>query len=261
MRDPGTPGAGRELPAALRSFLRPGERADDLQRSSLFIIQDPSRFCFGMDAVLLSGFVTVKPGERVTDLCTGGGIIPLLLSAKTEASVITGVEIQEAMADMAERSVRMNGLSERVRIIRGDLREKGTAGESGSQDVVTCNPPYMAEKSGIQNPESALALARHEITCTLDDAVRESARLLRNGGRAAFVYRPHRLSELFACMREHRLEPKRMKTVHPFRDREANMVLVEAVKGGGAFLRVEAPVIVFSAPGEYSPEIREVYGY
>ena len=126
---------------------------------------------------------------------------------------------------------------------------------------MTCNPPYMAAGNGIPNPEDALALARHELTCTLEDAVRETARLLRNGGRTAWVYRPNRLAELFAVMRACRLEPKRLKFVHPFADREANMVLIEAAKGGGSFLKVEAPVIVFRAPGEYSPEIREVYGY
>ena len=253
--------SGPEVLKNAESFLHPGERLDDLQRSDLRIIQDPSKFCFGMDAVLLSGFVTVKQGERVTDLCTGGGIIPLLLSAKTKASQITGIEIQKDMADMAERSVRLNGLEERVRIICGDLRVRGAAGEDGSQDVVTCNPPYMAAGNGITNPEDALALARHELTCTLEDAVRETARLLRNGGRTAWVYRPNRLAELFAVMRACRLEPKRLKFVHPFADREANMVLIEAAKGGGSFLKVEAPVVVFRAPGEYSPEIREVYGY
>ena len=164
-----------------------------------------------MDAVLLSGFVTVKRGEKVTDLCTGTGIIPLLLSAKTEASQIDGIEIQPEMADMARRSVMMNGLEDRVRIICGDLREAGAAGERESRDVVTCNPPYMAAGSGIVNPEDVKALARHEVTCTLEDAVRETARLLRNGGRTAWVYRPNRLSELFACFRQYHLEPKRLK--------------------------------------------------
>ena len=151
---------------------RPGERIDDLQRSGLRILQDPDRFCFGMDAVLLSGFVTVKRGEKVTDLCTGTGIIPLLLSAKTEALQIDGIESQPEMADMARRSVMMNGLEDRVRIICGDLRKAGSAGERESRDVVTCNPPYMAAGSGIVNPEDVKALARHEVTCTLEDAVR-----------------------------------------------------------------------------------------
>ena len=248
-------GSGGEI------FRRPGERIDDLQRSELRILQDPDRFCFGMDAVLLSGFVTVKRGEKGTDLCTGTGIIPLLLSAKTEASEIDGIEIQPEMADMARRSVVMNGLEDRVRIICGDLREAGAAGDRESRDVVTCNPPYMAAGSGIVNPEDVKALARHEVTCTLEDAVRETARLLKNGGRTAWVYRPNRLTELFTRFQQYHLEPKRLKFVHPYLDREAHMVLVEAVKGGGSFLKAEAPLVVFRKDGEYMPEIRDIYGY
>lgn len=241
--------------------LLPGERIDDLQRSSLHIIQNPEKFCFGMDAVLLSGFVRIKPQECVTDLCSGSGIIPLLLSAKTRAGSITAVEIQPDMADMAERSVELNGLEERIRVICADLRDGRSAGRSGTQDVVTCNPPYMAAGEGIPNPESAVAIARHELCCTLEDVVRESARLLRNGGRVSFVYRPHRLAELMTLLRSYGLAPKRMKLVYPYVHREANMVLLEASKGGGSFLKVEAPIIVFREPGVYTDEIREIYGY
>ena len=256
------PGGG-ELPEDLtrRRFLRDGERLDDLQRSGLRIIQNPRWFCFGMDAVLLSGFVFVKPGEKVMDLCTGSGIIPLLLSAKTKASELSGIEIQPEIADMAARSVAMNGLGDRVHVICGDLRKPGASGPAGSMDVVTCNPPYMEAGRGIVNPDDVQALSRHEITCTLSDTVREAARLLRNGGRCAFVYRPQRLADLLELLRKNRLEPKRLKMVHPFVDRDANMVLIEAVKGGGVFLKIEKPVIVFSEPGIYTPEIREVYGY
>ena len=238
-----------------------GERIDDLQRSNLKIIQNPEKFCFGMDAVLLSGFATVKPGENVTDLCTGTGIIPLLLSAKTEGRHFTGIELQKDMADMAGRSVLMNGLESRVEIRCGDIRERKDLPARGSQDAVTCNPPYMAGQKGIRNPDDARAIARHEICCTLSDAVRAGAYLLRNGGRYAIVHRPSRLSELFSALRENGLEPKRLKFVHPFLRKEANMVLVEAVKGGGVFLRTEPPVIVYRAPGKYTDEIYEIYGY
>lgn len=245
----------------METELLPGERIDDLQRSSLRIIQNPQRFCFGMDAVLLSGFVQVKPGDEVTDLCTGTGIIPLLLSAKTEGRHFTGIEIQKETAEMAARSVSLNGLGERIGIVCGDIRKRSDLPPAGSQDTVVCNPPYMPGRKGIRNPDDAKAIARHEICCTLADAVRAGACILKNGGRFAIVHRPHRLIELIACLRENGLEPKRMKLVHPFADREANMVLLEAVKGGGVFLRAEAPVIVFEAPGKYSPEIREIYGY
>jgi hypothetical protein len=240
---------------------RPGERIDDLQRSRLQIIQNPSGFCFGMDAVLLSGFVTVKPGEFVVDLCSGSGIIPLLLSAKTKAKRIIGIELQKEMADMATRSVELNHLSPRVEIRCADLRDRGAAGESGTIDVVTCNPPYMAVGGAIRNPDDAKAIARHEIYCTLEDTVRETGRLLKNGGRCAYVYRPNRLIELISALRRFQMEPKRMKLVHPFLNREANMVLLEAVKGGRAALRVEAPLVVFQRPGVYSDEIRDIYGY
>ena len=240
--------------------LKPGERIDDLQRSALGIIQKPAHFCFGTDAVLLSGFVRAAAKERVADLCTGNGIVPLLLSAKTRAKEIVAVEIQTEIADMAERSVAMNGLSERVRILCGDLRE-GIAGVSGSFDVVSCNPPYMALGRGEHSQASSRAIARQELCCTLEEVVKETARLLKNGGRAYFVYRPNRLDELFAACARRGLTPKRMKFAHPFPDREANLVLLEAVKGGGHFLRVEAPIIVFRAPGVYTDEIREIYGY
>lgn len=242
------------------TFLKPGERIDDLQRSQLGIIQNPAHFCFGTDAVLLSGFVRAGGKERVVDLCTGNGIIPLLLSAKTRAKEITGVEIQAEIADMARRSVAMNGLEERVRILHGDLRE-GIAGASGSVDVVSCNPPYMALRRGEKSQATSRAIARQEICCSLEEAVNETARLLKNGGRAYFVYRPHRLDELFAACNAVRLTPKRMKFAHPYSEREANLVLLEAVKGGGSFLRVEAPIIVFRSPGVYSDEIRDIYGY
>lgn len=243
------------------SELRFGERIDDLQRSNLKIIQNPAKFCFGMDAVLLSGFVRVKRGEKVTDLCTGSGIIPLLLSAKTEAAEITGIEIQAEMADMAARSVHLNALERKIRIIQGDLRDRAISGESGSQDVVTCNPPYMPAGEGIVNPDSARAIARHELCGQLEEIVQVAARLLRNGGRTCFVYRPNRLIELISVMRSCGMEPKRIKLVHPFAERDANMVLLEAVKGGGCFLTVEPPVIVFQSPGVYSQEIQEIYGY
>jgi tRNA1Val (adenine37-N6)-methyltransferase len=242
-------------------LLKPEERLDDLQRSNLKIIQNPDLFCFGMDAVLLSGFVTVKAGDEVTDLCTGTGIIPLLLSAKTKGKHFTGIEIQTRMADMAERSVKLNSLENKIRIVCGDIRNADDLPEKESQDTVTCNPLYMAGKRGIRNPDETKAVARHEIKCTMSDAVKAGACLLKPGGRYAVVHRPNRLIELIGILKENGLEPKRIRFVHPFADREANMVLLEAVKGGGSFLITEPPVIVFEAPGKYTREIREVYGY
>lgn len=242
-------------------LLREGERLDDLQRNHYRIIQHPGKFCFGMDAVLLSGFVQVKPGEQALDLGTGTGIIPILLAAKTQGKRFTGLEIQEEMAEMAGRSVLLNELTGRVEIVTGDIREASRLFGGASFDVVTCNPPYIPSAHGLQNPSGAKAIARHEILCTLEDVIREAARCLRPGGRFAMVHRPHRLAEIFSLMEKYRLQPKRMKLVHPALEREANMVLLEGVRGGGAWLQVEKPLIVYQEPGVYSREIYEIYGY
>lgn len=237
------------------------ERIDDLQRNGYHIIQKKKGFCFGMDAVLLSGFASVRRGERALDLGTGTGIIPILLEAKTEGEHFTGLEIQEEVAGMAGRSVRLNHLEDRVEIVKGDIREASRIFGRASFDVVTSNPPYMTGFWGLKNPDLPKAIARHEILCTLEDVVRETELLLKPGGRFYLVHRPERLAEILSVLNGHHLEPKRMKLVHPFVDREANMVLVEAVRGGKPMMKVEAPVIVFREPGVYSEEITTVYGY
>lgn len=242
-------------------LLRDDERVDDLQRNHYGIIQRKGAFCFGMDAVLLSGFARVKPGERALDLGTGTGIIPILLCAKTKGEHFTGLEIQEESADMARRSVIYNGLEEKVDIVTGDIKEAGNLFARASFDVVLSNPPYMNESHGLKNPADAKAIARHEVKCTLEDVIREGCRVLKPGGRFYMVHRPRRLIEIIQIMKAHGLEPKRMKFVHPYRDREANMVLLEAVRGAGPLLKVESPVIVFESPGQYSEEIRTTYGY
>lgn len=242
-------------------MLREDERIDDLQRNHYGIIQRKGAFCFGMDAVLLSGFAAVKKGEQALDLGTGTGIIPILLTAKTQGKHFTGLEIQEESADMARRSVAYNHLEHMVDIVTGDIREASRLFALASFDVVTANPPYMNEFHGLKNPEDAKAIARHEVKCTLDDVVREGTRVLKPGGRFYMVHRPRRLIEIITTMKQYGLEPKRMKMVHPFVDREANMVLIEGVRGGGPLLKMEPPVIVFNEDGEYSEEIRTTYGY
>ena len=241
--------------------LKPGERLDDLQRNGYKIIQDPGRFCFGMDAVLLSGFASVKPGERALDLGTGTGIIPLLLSAKTKGDHFTGLEIQTEIMKMAQRSVALNGLEKKIDIIQGDIKEASRIFGAASFDVVTSNPPYMNDAHGLKNPGDVKAISRHEVLCTLEDVVREGTKALKPGGRFYMVHRPHRLAEIITVMRQYKLEPKRMKFVHPFADKDANMVLIEAVRGGGAWLKLESPVIVYKEPGVYTDEIYEIYGY
>lgn len=241
--------------------LKDGERLDDLQRNHLQIIQNPEKFCFGMDAVLLSGFATVKPDEEVLDLGTGTGIIPILLSAKTKAKRLVGLEIQEESADMATRSVLLNQLSDRVYIQQGDIKEASQIFGAATFDVVTCNPPYMIGEHGIQNPDAPKAIARHEILCTFDDVAREAAKVLKPGGKFFLVHRPFRLAEIMQTLMAYRLEPKRMKLVYPYIDKEPNMVLLEATRGGNSRMTVEKPLIVYEKPGVYTQEIYDIYGY
>lgn len=237
------------------------ERLDELHRNGYFIIQDPERFCFGMDAVLLSGFARAKKGERVLDLGTGTGIIPILMEAKTKAKDFTALEIQEESADMARRSVLYNHLEEKIKIVTGDIKDASKLFGASSFDIVTTNPPYMIGEHGLSSESKAKAIARHEVLCDLDDILRESAKLLNPGGRFYMVHRPFRLAEIFSKMVAYRIEPKRMKLVYPYVDKEPNMVLIEGLRGGKSRLTVEKPLIVYKEPGVYTDEIYEIYGY
>jgi tRNA1Val (adenine37-N6)-methyltransferase len=241
--------------------LKDSERLDDLQRNGLRIIQDPERFCFGMDAVLLSGFANAKEGDRVLDLGTGTGIIPILMSAKTRARELIGLEIQEESADMARRSVRLNDLEDKVKIVQGDIKEAGQIFDAASFDVVTSNPPYMINSHGLQNPDAPKAIARHEVCCSLENVVAAAAKCLRSGGKFYMVHRPFRLAEIMVVMHEYKLEPKRMQLVYPFVDKEPSMVLIEGARGGKSRITVEKPLIIYEAPGIYTPEIYDIYGY
>ena len=214
-----------------------------------------------MDAVLLSGFANVKKKEVVLDLGTGTGIIPILLEAKTQGLHFTGLEIQPESADMATRSVCYNHLEEKVSIVTGDIKDASKIFGASSFDVITTNPPYMIGEHGLKNPQDAKAIARHEVLCTLDDILRESAKLLKPGGRFYMVHRPFRLAEIFSKMVEYKIEPKRMQLVYPYVDKEPNMVLIEGLRGGKSRLTVEKPLIVYEKEGVYTPEIYDIYGY
>ena len=239
--------------------LKENERLDDLQRNGLQSIQKTDGLCFGMDAVLLSGFAAVKPGERVLDLGTGTGISPLLLSAKTEGEHFSALEIQDEIARMAERSVKLNHLENKIEIVHGDIKEASRIFGASSFDVVTTNPPYMTAQHGLTNLYEAKTIARHEVLCNLEDIIRESARLLMPGGRFYMVHRPFRLTEIMNVLTKYKLEPKRMQLVYPYIDREPNMVLIEALKGGNSRITVERPLIVYEKPGVYTKEILEMY--
>lgn len=245
----------------MQSKPKPGERIDELQRNGYRIIQNPKKFCFGMDAVLLAGFAKVREGERVLDLGTGTGILPILLEARTKGRHFTGLEILPESADMARRSVALNGLEEKITIVTGDIKDAGSRFGASSFDVITTNPPYMIGNHGISSPNEAKAAARHEILCTLLDVLSESAKLLVPNGRFYMVHRPFRLTEILSGMAKYGIEPKRMRLVHPFVDKEPNMVLLEGVRGANARLAVEKPLIIFKEKGVYADEIREIYGY
>ena len=244
----------------MSDYLKPGERLDDLQIKGYEIIQHPGRFCFGMDAVLLSAFARVKAGECVLDLGTGTGILPILLAAKTAGQKFTGLEIQPESADMARRSVLHNQIEERVEIVEGDIREASEIFGRSTYDVITTNPPYMIGGHGLANPEDAKAIARHEVLCTLDDILRESKAILKPNGRFYMVHRPFRLAEILAKMCEAGIEPKRMRLVHPYVDKEPNMVLVEGMRGGKPRMTVEPPLVVYNKDGSYTEEVLQHYG-
>lgn len=280
------------------AILKDNERIDDLQRNGYGIIQRRDGFCFGMDAVLLSGFAGVKAGGTAVDLGTGTGIIPILLEAKTKGSNFYGLELQKEIADMASRSVKLNALEDKVHIICGDIRDILTEGAKdraygtadggvhedqdkllkelrgradndiselrllqGRVDTVTSNPPYMKAGSGITNPDDIKLISRHEMRCTLRDVCQAASRLLKVGGHFYMVHRPLRLPEIITELKAVHLEPKRIKPVYPFIDRESNMILIDAVKGGAGECRFEKPIIVYKEPGVYTDEIYEIYGY
>lgn len=240
-------------------MILPDEQKDDLQ-NGYYILQKKQGFRYGIDAVLLSDFAREKAGPAILDMGTGTGIIPILLAAKTRADQIRGLEIQPAFADMAARSVAMNHLENRVSITLGDIREAVSLFGTASFDTVTCNPPYMIGSHGLKNPSDAEAIARHEVLCTFDDIAAQASKVLKDRGRFFLIHRPFRLVEIFGKLTANRLEPKRIRLVYPYAEREPNMVLIEACKGGRSRLTVEKPLFVYKEPGVYTDEIREIYG-
>lgn len=241
--------------------LRPKERLDDLQIKGYQIIQDPDRFCFGMDAVLLSDFAKAKKGQRVLDLGTGTGIIPILMDVKTEGEEFKALEIQPESADMARRSIALNGQQDRIEVVTGDIKDASKIFGASSFDVITTNPPYMTGQHGLTNDLEAKTIARHEVLCNLEDIIRESSKILKNKGHFYMVHRPFRLAEIICMMSKYHLEPKRMRLVYPYVDREPNMVLIEGVKCGKPRITVESPLIVYEECGKYTQEIYRIYGY
>lgn len=238
-------------------LIKDGERIDELGRKGYRIIQEPGLFCFGTDAVFLADFAKGGPQIKALDLCSGNGIIPILLKARDKAGHVTGIEIQEKSAGLFKRSIQLNGLEDEAEVICGDIKDASLI--KGVYDIVTCNPPYMSAGEGLVNPGDAKAIARHEIMCDFGDVARAASRGLKSGGRFFFVHRPRKMTDVISLLRENRLEAKRMRFVHPKEGGRANMILVEAVKDGGVQMIIEPPLTVYGKDGEYTQEVRDMY--
>lgn len=237
------------------------EQIDTLKNSGYSIIQDKEKFMFGIDAVLLADYATVRKNEKIFDLCTGNGIVPLLMHGKSKKinPYFTAIEIQKDSAEMAKKSVEMNGLENQIKIVHGDLKNVGSIFKRHSFDVVTCNPPYMLNEHGKQNPNEYKRIARHEILCNLNDVISAAEYLLKPNGRFYMIHRPFRLVEIFSALTKFKLEPKKMRLVQPFLQKEPNMVLIEAKKNASSRLAVEKPLVVYEKPGLYTQEILQIY--
>lgn len=240
--------------------LKKNETVADLQRKGYKIIQSSDGFCFGMDAVLLSGIVEADNGETVVDLGTGTGILPILIEAKTNASKLYGLEIQKDSVDMARRSVEMNDLESKIEIVEGDIKEASAILGKAMADIVVTNPPYMEKGTGLSNPESAKAIARHEVFCTLEDVIREAAALLKPKGKFYMINRPRRLADSIELMKKYKVEPKSIRMIYPFVDKEANLFLIEGARGMKPMLKVKEPLIVYEDENKYTEEVLDIYG-
>lgn len=243
-------------------MIQPNERIDDLQIDGLRLIQNPDWFCFGVDAVLLAHFAAqgIKKDAEVLDLCTGNGIIPLLLTAKSSARKIWGLEIQNPVWEMACRSVKLNHLGKKVSLQCGDLKNAAALYGKSRFDYITCNPPYKENGGGLPCKDEIVTLARHEILCTLEDVFSVSEQLLKPGGKLAIVHRPERLADMITYMRKYHIEPKRLRFVHPAPKKTANMILIEGARQGKPKLFLDPPLYVYDAPNVYSEEINQIYG-
>ncbi|MBE5943459.1 MAG: tRNA1(Val) (adenine(37)-N6)-methyltransferase [Lachnospiraceae bacterium] len=240
-------------------ILKAGERLDDLQCRGYHIIQNPDTFCFGMDAVLLSDYATPKPKGQVIDLGTGTGVIPLLMRGRNKGSHFTGLEIQEYSADMARRSVAYNQLEQDIDIVCGDIKEVPCLFKAASFDIVTSNPPYITQNHGLENAMAPKNIARHEILVSLEDVINAAAYLLKEGGNFVMVHKPFRLAEIIRTLSMYKLELKRLCMVQPYQDKEPNMVLIEASKGGKPMVKVEPALVVYNKDGTYTKDLLQRY--
>ena len=244
----------------IADLIRDGERLDDLQRGGLRILQRPDGFRFGTDAVLLADFARAKKGDRIADVGTGTGVLPLLLSARAENTTFDAFEIQPAVADMAARSVRINGLNSRIRIHCADCRDAAKLIGHECCHLVVTNPPYTAHGAGLVSPEETRAVSRSDSQCSLDAWMAACGRLLKNGGRICCVFPAPRFLELCDAMRGAKTEPKRVRFVAARETSAPKLVLLEGLKGGRPGLHFEPLLITHAADGSYTQEMRRIYG-
>ena len=243
------------------TLVRWNERVDDLERNGYRLIQNPEVFCFGIDAILLAHFARVSNHkQKILDIGTGTGIIPIVMHAIYQKGHYTGIDIQEQMIEMANRSVMLNEIEADVQMKTVDIKEYKEHFNSGEFDIITCNPPYMKGDCGLKNEHPSKTIARHEVACTLEDIISAASYMLKYGGKMCMIHRPHRLVDILATMRQYKIEPKVMRMIYPKQGKEPTMVLVEGVKNGRPELRVQAPLIVYNEDGTYTDEINEIYG-
>ena len=240
--------------------LKEGERLDDLECNGYQIIQNKNWFCFGTDAVLLSWFAKVRESERVLDMGTGTGVIPILLRAKTSGRQFVGLDIQEEIADMASRSVAWDHLEREIKIQTGAILEASVLFGWLSFLIVASNHPYMFLNIGFKKPDKKKAIARREICCTLEDVIREASKVLKANGRFYMVHRPERLEDITAMFVKYKLKLKRLQTVHSMLEKEASLILIEAVKYGNPYVTVEPPIILYEQSGNTTQQYRKIYG-
>lgn len=241
------------------NILKENERIDELHRNNYVIIQNKDKFCFGIDAVLLSSFANAKKGDKVFDIGTGTGIIPILMSAKTNATDFSAIDIQEESVDMARRSILLNNLQNKITVEHLDVKNIFSKFEKNTFDVVTSNPPYITGGSGILNDFSAKAIARHEILCNLDDILKGASSLLKPKGKFYMIHRPNRLADIMEGLRKYSLEPKVIRFIQPYKDKEPNMVLIEAVKNAGILLKVMPTLVIYDENKNYTKELYDIY--
>lgn len=240
--------------------LKENERIDDLELNGLKIIQNKNGFCFGMDSVLLSDFAKeIKKNSTILDMGTGTGILGILLSAKTQDTKITGIEIQPEVAEMARRSVQLNHLEERINIVCEDVKKLKEIYEAGSFGAIVTNPPYKKKGTGGMNENEAKLISRHEITANLEDFISIASYLLKDQGNIYIVHRPERLADIMINLRKYKLEPKNIKFVHPNQEKEPNLILVKATKNARPFLKVEKPIYIYDLQGNYTSDILRIY--